>query len=660
MLTHREKGSSRHKHLQRLGWIIASFVLITFYQNCDGTFSTQGEQASSSLKGGEGQAGLGDSGADGSGGSGSGTGTGTDTGAADTAGAEAAARAAEAERARIAECVSLMSKPSITSYSSTAATIKSGAGGNGAGDAAGTPIELVVNSGVTDLTKAAALNCNIATNMTCDIVSGDAARPSTLSKAIDDFGVDAALTAVAEVDRNNILGRAFNRGNNNCNGAVAADGTKRINTPTDRNNANNRVTYRCVEGSVWVRVIAQSQVNNQNRSANSDPLYIKVTLNDSCWNESRLKSVAAIPALAAYGSSVSIDGEWAATVAPNEGTSGGIASTGSLTIFHRVGSQWNFTQKIEIGDATANDTLTAVSISGSTLVVSSAKRGNKGAVFVYTLSGTTWSQTQQINPPENQDGQKFGASLDLNGSSLVVGAPNYSITDGANDRGGAVYTFNCVSGACTYKYMLKSADAGRAFGSSVALNGSSTFAVGAPQSLVTQSAGKGAVHVFNFSDGLLVKSLAPADGHVGMRFGDSVAISGNNLAVGAPLRNNAATTSSGAVYFYDNLTTASLKQTLVGAVLGGNLGQAVKFGASGLLVGCPFCGATNGGVVFFHKLTSLSAGVAADFRIFNLNQGANDGFGYSLGISGSDVVAGASTKTDPNNGSGAAFIYRMK
>lgn len=652
MLTHREKGTSRHKHLQRLSWIVASFVLITFYQNCDGTFSIQGEQASSSLKGGEGQSGLGDGGTDG--------GTSTDTGGADTAGAEAAARAAEAERARIAECVSLMSKPSIVSYTSSSATIKSGAGGNGAGDAAGTPIDLVVNSGVTDRAKAASLNCNIATNMSCDIVAGDPSRPSTLVKAIDDFGVDAAPTAVAEVDRNNVLGRAFNRGNNNCNGAVAADGTKKIKTPTDRNNANNRVTYRCVEGSVWMRVTAQSEVNNQNRSASSDPLYIKVTLNDSCWNESRLQRGAAIPALAAYGTSVAIDGEWAAAVAPGEGTSGGIPSTGSLSVFHRVGSQWNFSQKIEIGDAVANDTLSAVSISGSTLVVSSAKRGNKGAVFVYTLSGTTWSQSQLINPPENQDGQKFGASLDLNGSSLVVGAPNFSGIAGANDRGGAIYTFTCVSGNCTYKYTLKSADAGRAFGSSVALNGSSTFAVGAPQSLVTQSAGKGAVHVFNFSDGSLVKSLAPADGHAGMRFGDSVALSGNNLAVGAPLRNNAATTSSGGVYYYDDVTTASLKQTLVGAVLGGNLGQAVKFGVSGLLVGCPFCGGTNAGVVFYHKLTSLSVGVAADFRLFNLNQGANDGFGFSVGISGSDVVAGASTKTDPNNGSGAAFIYSMK
>ena len=145
---------------------------------------------------------------------------------------------------------------------------------------------------------------------------------------------------------------------------------------------------------------------------------------------------------------------------------------------------------------------------------------------------------------------------------------------------------------------------------------------------------------------------------MGMRFGDSVALLGTKLAVGAPLKSTTTNAEAGSIYYYANYSVAPTR-TIDGGMANGNLGQSVAFNSMGLFTGCPFCN-SRAGLVNYHSFTKLNSSSAVDYQIFGLNQAANDGFGYAIATSGTDIIVGAFIKSDPNNNSGAAYIYVMK
>ena len=193
-------------------------------------------------------------------------------------------------------------------------------------------------------------------------------------------------------------------------------------------------------------------------------------------------------------------------------------------------------------------------------------------------------------------GDRFGASLTLQEDSLVVGAPG---DDGANNdlqNAGAVHLYSLVDGVSNsniigtlgfgYSFERNSfgsraLSAGDEFGTSVALNSSYVLAVGAPgddgtlKSSVFSSGAElaqfentGSVYVFDFAkplftDGMLlhiygsgyVDDATPVDLSSGARFGTSVSLWNNTLAVGSPnlnrlMRSDNSNSIDSAVYLF--------------------------------------------------------------------------------------------------------------
>ncbi|MEP0068947.1 filamentous hemagglutinin N-terminal domain-containing protein [Pyruvatibacter sp.] len=216
---------------------------------------------------------------------------------------------------------------------------------------------------------------------------------------------------------------------------------------------------------------------------------------------------------------------------------------------------------------------------------------NSGAVYLYTFSdnqfkgmqlegviGKGYSGGKNINVAELDAQDRFGASVSLRGSKLAVGASGDDGAANGRSASGAVYLFSFASSAF-HNGVLRSKigkgyssgqnvdialDPGDTFGTSVAL-GDSVLAVGSPgddgkfNSSTTAEAG--AVHFFSYSSGLFSDvSLAGTAGgqyaptsitqkginrplaeglntsvdlDVNDRFGSSVSLYGNHLAVGA-------------------------------------------------------------------------------------------------------------------------------
>ena len=128
-----------------------------------------------------------------------------------------------------------------------------------------------------------------------------------------------------------------------------------------------------------------------------------------------------------------------------------------------------------------------------------------GAVYIFTRSGSTWTQQSYVKAFNTDAFDAFGSALALagDGSTLAVGAPNEASAatgvggDSTNDmanRAGAVYTYKRVGTTWVEHAYIKASNTelAEAFGAHVAL---SRDGVDADQTDNSKSAA-GAVYVF--------------------------------------------------------------------------------------------------------------------------------------------------------------------
>ena len=150
---------------------------------------------------------------------------------------------------------------------------------------------------------------------------------------------------------------------------------------------------------------------------------------------------------------------------------------------------------------------------------------------------STWTQLAELTPGVREKQDWFGISIAISGTTVVVGAFDSNI-----EEFGSAYVF--VKPASGWQNMtqtaeLTSSDNGQGFGTSVAISGDA-IVVGAanPSNFEDQAAGPGAAYVFvkpanGWTNATENAKLTASDGQDGDAFGNSVAISGNTIAVGA-------------------------------------------------------------------------------------------------------------------------------
>jgi hypothetical protein len=247
-----------------------------------------------------------------------------------------------------------------------------------------------------------------------------------------------------------------------------------------------------------------------------------------------------------------------------------------------------------------------------------------GAVYVFVRDANgEWSQQAYIKASNSEQADFFGSSIALSGDTLAVGAyressaatgVNGDQADNTRKFAGAVYVFTRdLTGAWSQEAYIKSSDGPgyglpELFGWSVALSGN-TLAVGARWSshLPNYSApSAGAVYVFKrdsaglWSEPAYIKA---SNTDRGDSFGNSVALSGEWLVVGAPFESSNATgingnqddnsAQSGAVYVFrfDGMgwnQQAYIKASNTGELDGFGWTVALSENGSGLVVGAPW------------------------------------------------------------------------
>jgi len=220
--------------------------------------------------------------------------------------------------------------------------------------------------------------------------------------------------------------------------------------------------------------------------------------------------------------------------------------SGAVYVFVRKSGAWSQQAYLKPSEPRAGGFFGAsVAIDGDTLVVGAAGGTyytvtqaigypqRPGSVYVFERRNEQWSQTSEIrSPARNPD--KFGLRVALASDSIVVGAPA-DTEDG--DEAGAVYLVprNASASAIT-KLRSPQPTAGSMFGFSVAED-RGTLLVGAPHS-IARNLGPGAVFAFAYNT--TTQSWQPAGqltstpNSQGSAFGWSIALQGDVAAIGAP------------------------------------------------------------------------------------------------------------------------------
>lgn len=568
----------------------------------------------------------------------------------------AAAEAARKKRqAEIAECVTLISTPSIDSLSVSEVTVLSGLS-NGAGDANSANINVTVTKGINNQARATQLACPLQTSLRVQQLNDDASHPHQIIHAVDlsgDQKVPANLTAYKAALNSLVSNSVLLSGNNQTVGPNS--NVKAISFQPFRNNNNTNI-LRCVQGTAWFRVIARTEITGDGGAVkDSAPQVVKVNLVNNCWAESRLIPSNVLPRLVQYGAAADIKGNLAVVLAPKENSGTGTLEVGTAYVFEKQNENWVQSARFQVSDAFAKDTLNSVVIFNNMIVVGSRYRDKQGNVLVFGKSGATWQVLQKITPPVNQADQDFGAALAAAGTYLFIGAPNYNSS-------GAVSVYEWLNGNFIFRKNLfdQKGESYKGFGSALSADGTN-LAVGAPQSVLHEPERAGEVQLFSLSNGAwnYAKTLAPvaADAVLGMKFGSSVAMKNGKILVGASAFATSDTDlDRGAAFYYSSSAAAAVKMTGSGG--GERFGHSVAISDTGILIGAPYKTSRQGLVNY----STFSDAAAKKVTRIHYSQvlAAQDNFGDFIAVSGSDILVGARAKSSPNAGAGAAYIYVLK
>ena len=369
-----------------------------------------------------------------------------------------------------------------------------------------------------------------------------------------------------------------------------------------------------------------------------------------------------------FSSDISENGSYIIVGNPYE-----VSQTGAAYIFYNSGTGgWVQQAQLLASDAQTGDQFgwsVSISSAGDVVVIGAPQEdtggSEAGAIYIFTRTGSTWTEQTKIQASDKTAGDLFGYAVDINriGNGILVGAPTAGVPGNAP---GAAY-FIIEGGGAWYQYQkIQASDRADqdGFGISVAIAGDSDTitsmyaVVGAPSKPVATI--DGAVYIFAgfpLSQQQKISGISSLD-----QLGVSVAINdaADIIVAGAPLR-YVDGVRAGAAYIYTrsgstwtqqqeitNQTNPALDNSFGTSVDINDVGNIIAIGAIGVDVT-----STDSGAMFTFEYGGTSW---QQTRYLPAQAGLQNytNMGRSVAISGdsSTVIAGA-----PNQSVGGGYSF---
>jgi hypothetical protein len=249
----------------------------------------------------------------------------------------------------------------------------------------------------------------------------------------------------------------------------------------------------------------------------------------------------------------SIDGEWMIygchqSTSPGDpipGTNGGAAF-----VYRFNGSDWVRFQRLDSPNVTDRNKFgRQTAINGNFIVVTAT---SEDRVYVFKFDGSSWVLNDTLAPADSgveASTGRFGDRLAIHGDVIVVNSP---LHDGAGtDRGAVVvYRYNGTDWTTIAPVILTASDGVDLdeFSDEITVYGNN-IVVGAEDF----NAGEGKTYVYSWNGTTWSEAaiISSPTGEAGAQFGDNVSLSGNTLAIAAPLEDTGAGPNAGALYIQD-------------------------------------------------------------------------------------------------------------
>jgi hypothetical protein len=252
---------------------------------------------------------------------------------------------------------------------------------------------------------------------------------------------------------------------------------------------------------------------------------------------------------ARFGEAFELESESMAVGAPGE--PGNASESGGLYFCRAAGTNWVYVERLVASDNQGGERLgSSVGLHADAVVAGAptglGSSGPSGAAYVFRRTAPdAWIEEAKLTPAGPGGTKEFGAAVDVWGDTVVIGAP------GDGGERGAVFVFTHSGGTRSQTAKLVAADAagGARFGASLSLHEGS-LAVGAPGDSEA-AAGAGAVYVFSETGSTWTRrqKLLSGDTDADDSFGTSVAIQPPRLIAGQP-GDDGAGTDIGAAYVF--------------------------------------------------------------------------------------------------------------
>ena len=343
-------------------------------------------------------------------------------------------------------------------------------------------------------------------------------------------------------------------------------------------------------------------------------------------------------------------------------------NSGAAHLYRGAGASWTHEATLVPASAACGDYFgSSLDLSGGVALVGAPGADGSagetvGRAHVFELRASGWVETASLRAPDAEAGDAFGSSVALHGDWLAVGAPGHRVLD--FDQAGAVYLFERGPGGWRFGATLVEPfyDEDNRFGSSLDLHGD-RLVVGAPGER-EGGVEAGAVYTFLRTAGgwQFERKLVASDARAYRRFGSALALHGDALLVGAPTVANGQLP-RGRAYVFEHAPASgwSEAQRLLApdSALGGQFGQSLALGAQHLLIGAAFEAGLTGAAYSYRRSASGAWEFGARLRPRAL--AAGDYFAVDLALeevgARANFLVGASADDDGGTQAGAAYLF---
>ncbi len=365
---------------------------------------------------------------------------------------------------------------------------------------------------------------------------------------------------------------------------------------------------------------------------------------------------------AGFGCTASIEGDTALIGAIGDDDNGD--NSGSVYVYIRTGTTWTQQTKLLPSDGAPEEQFGEdVDIEGDVALIGAwfddDNGVHSGSAYVFVRTGTTWTQQAKLLPSDGVTDAQFGINVALSGDTALIGANR---DDDNGIRSGAAYVFTRTGTTWTQQAKLIASDGApeERFGIDVALDGD-TALIGSESD--DNGNYSGSVYVFTRTGTTWTQQqkICPSDGAEADWFGFAISLDGDTALFAASLDDDNGTDSGSAYVYTRSGTTWTQQQKLL--ALDGAAGdhfseQAVSLDGDTALIGAYMDddgGSQSGSAYIF---TRSGTTWTQQQKILASDGAAGDHFSYwAVSLDGDTAFIGAWSDDDMGINSGSAYVF---